>query len=134
MNEFFCRTMLNGLLVSYYILALTVCTALIVSLVHSLHTVLVLRFAGHGNVRQFLLQNCENLLKVKNSSQRIFSVTCQPTVGRQAANIQLNGTYMFQTEVLANFMIDQLVYCLANVTGCKKGVKLHVYVAKVKIE
>lgn len=79
----------------------------------------------------------KNSVKVKNSSQKIFLViskTCKPTVGQQTANISaecsichVSDLSVITDEVLANFMIDLLVYCLGNVSGCKKGVKKYMY-------
>ena len=74
--------MSNGLLVSDYIFALIVRTALIIGLVHTLHTMVMLD-SSH-------CKTGKSLVKVKNSSQKVFSVICQPTVGQQTANIQLN--------------------------------------------
>lgn len=82
----------------------------------------------------------KNSVKVKNSSQKLFLVicktckTCKPTVGQQTANISaecsichVSDLSVITDEVLANFMIDLLVYCLGNVSGCKKGVKKYMY-------
>ena len=82
----FCHTMSNGLLVSDYMFALTVRTALFIGLVHSLHTMVML---GSSHCK-----TGKSLVKVKNSSQKIFSVICQPTVGQQRANIQLNIVFV----------------------------------------